>query len=138
MKIFITGALDIFLILHGLVHLLYFAQSWRLFELRPNLVWPSEAWALPHFLGDDRMRRLAGIALVLAAAGFVAGALGLFIQQAWWRPVVVSSAALSTLIYILCWDATFQKLADQGAIGILINVAIAVAVLTLGHGGLSL
>jgi hypothetical protein len=106
MKVFITGASGIFLILHGLVHLLYFAQSWRLFELRPNMVWPNGAWALSHVLGDEATRRLASIALVVAAAGFVAGALGLFIQQAWWRPVVVGSAAWSTLIYILCWGSS--------------------------------
>ena len=133
MKIFITGASGVFLILHGLVHLLYFAQSRRLVELRPSLVWPTGAWALSRLLGDEPTRRLASIALVMTAAGFVAGALGLFIQQAGWRPAVLGSAALSTLTYLLCWDGTFQRLADQGGIGILINTAIAVAVLTLNQ-----
>ncbi len=34
---FIAGA---FIVLHGLVHLLYAGQSRRLFELRPGMVWP--------------------------------------------------------------------------------------------------
>jgi hypothetical protein len=43
---FIAG---IFLILHGLVHLLYYGQSARRFELAPGLTWPrrvfwSAAW----------------------------------------------------------------------------------------------
>ena len=35
----------IFIILHGLVHLLYFGQSTRYFELQPGMVWPDGAWA---------------------------------------------------------------------------------------------
>jgi hypothetical protein len=30
---------DVFIVLHGLVHLLYFGQSTRLFVLRPVRVW---------------------------------------------------------------------------------------------------
>ena len=133
MKIFLTAVTGLFLILHGLVHLLYFAQSRKFFELRPNLAWPDGAWGLSQLLGNEATRRLAGIALIVTAAGFVVGALGLFIQQAWWRPAVIGSAGLSTLIYLLCWDGTFQRLPDQGAIGILINAAIVAAVLTVGQ-----
>ena len=38
---FVVG---IFLILHGIVYLLYFGHSMRLFELRPGLLWPEAAW----------------------------------------------------------------------------------------------
>ena len=30
----------VFIVLHGLVHLLYFGQSARYFELKPGMVWP--------------------------------------------------------------------------------------------------
>jgi hypothetical protein len=39
----ITIIADIFLILHGLVHLLYAGQGWRFFEIRPGMVWPDGA-----------------------------------------------------------------------------------------------
>jgi hypothetical protein len=51
------------------------------------------------------------------------------VGQSWWRPLVVGSAAFSTVVFVLFWDGRRQKLNDQGAIAILINTAILVAVL---------
>jgi hypothetical protein len=121
----------IFFVLHGLVHLLYFGQSQRLFELRPKMVWSDGSWAFSKLLGDETTRLLASISLVLAAIGFLAGGTGIIISQAWWRPVVVASAALSTVIFILFWDGKFQSLDDQGWVGLLINLAILIAVFLL-------
>lgn len=121
----------IFLVLHGLVHLLYFGQSRRLFELRPGMVWPDGSWAFSKLFGDETTRLLASIFCVLATIGFVVGGMGIFVKQAWWRPVVVGSAAFSTVLYILFWDGKVQRLDDRGLIGILINIAILVVVLVL-------
>jgi hypothetical protein len=109
--------------------LLYFGQSWRLFELRSKMVWPDGSWAFSKLLGDETTRLLASITLILAAVGFLAGGIGIFMRQDWWRPVVVGSAAFSTAIFILFWDGKLQMLADKGGIGLLISVAILVAVL---------
>jgi hypothetical protein len=119
------------MVLHGLVHLLYFGQSWRLFELQPGMVWPDGSWALAKLLGHERTRILASLLCVLAAVGFVVGGGGIFAEQAWWRAWVVSSAVLSTVIYVLLWDGKLQALDSKGGIGVLINVAILVAVLLL-------
>lgn len=121
--------IGVFLVLHGLVHLLYFGQSRRLFELQPGMTWPDGSWAFSKLLGEGATRWLAGIACVLAAVGFVAGGIGIFLGQAWWRPVVVGSAAFSAAIFVLFWDGKLKRLANQGAIAILINGAILVAVL---------
>jgi hypothetical protein len=123
--------LGIFLVWHGLVHGLYAGQSRRLFELRPNMIWPDGSWLFARLLGDKTTRLLASIALALAALGFMAGGLGLFIGQEWWRPVVMVSAALSSATFILCWDGKFQALHDQGGIGVLINLALGGIVLIL-------
>ena len=125
---FVVGA---FIVLHGLVHLLYFGQSFRLFELRPEMVWPEGSWAFSKLLGDETTRTLASISCILAAIGFVAGGTAILVGQAWWRPVVVGAAAFSAVVFILFWDGTTQKLDDQGGIGLLINIAILVAVLIL-------
>ena len=121
----------VFLTLHGLVHLLYFGQSRRLFELQAGMVWPDGSWAFSKLLGDEATRWLAGIACILAALGFVAGGIAIFAGQSWWRPAVVGAAALSAAIYVLLWDGGLQRLADQGAIAILINLGILLAVLIL-------
>jgi hypothetical protein len=124
--------IGIFMVLHGLVHLLYFGHSWRLFELQPGMVWPEGSWAFSKLLGDKATRLLASICCVLAAISFVAGGIGIFSQQEWWRPVVVGSAAFSTAIILLFWDGSTQRLAEKGLIALLINAVILIALLVLG------
>lgn len=121
----------IFIVLHGLVHLLYFGQSARFFELKPGMVWPDGSWAFSSVLGDGAARNLASILLIVAAIGFVVGGIGIFAGQSWWRAVVVSAAVFSSFIYILFWNGGFQNLDGQGGVGILINAAILIAVLVL-------
>jgi CHASE2 domain-containing sensor protein len=93
--------------------------------------WPEGSWAFSKLLGDEATRLLASICCILAAIGFVAGGTAILVRQAWWRPVVVGAAAFSAVIVILFWDGKMQKLDDQGGIGLLINIAILVAVLIL-------
>ncbi|MCL4561403.1 MAG: hypothetical protein M1281_12395 [Chloroflexi bacterium] len=125
----IKAIVGIFLVLHGLVHLLYFGQSARLFELQPGLAWPNASWAFSKLLGDSPTRTLASILCILAAAGFVlGGALTLF-GQSGWRTTVVASAVFSGLLYILLWNGRFQHLDAQGGVGILIDAAVLGAVL---------
>lgn len=119
----------VFIVLHGLVHLLYFGQSRRVFELQPGMVWPDGAWAFSRLLGDEPTRLLASISLVLAAVGFVVGGAGIFLRQGWWRPVVVGVSIFSSVLYVLFWDGGWQDLDDKGGVGLLINVALLTAVL---------
>ena len=123
--------LCLLVVLHGLVHLLYLGQSARRFELRPGMVWPDGSWAFSKLPGDQIIRNLASISCVIAAIGFVLGGAGLLIGQAWWRPLVGAAAVFSSVTFILFWDGHMRRLNDQGAIGILINLAILVAVLVL-------
>ena len=116
--------LGIFIILHGLVHLLYFGQSWRLFELQPGMLWPDGSWTLSKLLGDNAVRTIAGITLILAAAGFILGGFALFTNQIWWKSLIVNSAVFSSVLFILFWDGATDRLGDKGGIGILINLAI--------------
>ena len=125
---FIIG---LFIVLHGLVHLLYAGHSLRRFELQPGMVWPDGAWAFSRLLGDQATRLLASISCVLAALAFVAGGIGILLKQAWWRPVVVVSAVFSAVIFVLFWNGKMERLDNQGGVGILINLAILVAVLLL-------
>jgi hypothetical protein len=119
----------VFLVLHGLVHMLYFGQSARYFELQPGMVWPDGSWAFSRFLSEATIRNLASILLMLAAVGFIAGGLGLFLKQAWWQPVVISAAVFSSVIYLLFWDGSIRHLDNKGGVGILIDLAILAALL---------
>ncbi len=128
MSRFLVG---VFIVLHGLVHLLYSGQSRRLFELQPGMVWPDGSWAFAKLLGNETTRLVASILYTLAAIGFVAGGVGLFAKQAWWRPAIIGSAIFSAVIVILFWNGQLQNLNDQGLIALIINTAILVALLVL-------
>jgi hypothetical protein len=128
----LTIACGVFLVLHGLIHLLYAGQSRKLFELAPGLEWPAGSWAFAKLLGDSRTCRLAGVACVVATAAFVVGGAGLLLQQEWWRPVIAAAAALSAAVFALCWDGTRRKLSGQGWIGVLIDLAILAGMVAAG------
>ena len=121
----------IFIVLHGLVHLLYFGQSARYFELQPGMVWPDGSWIFSRLLGDGAARNVASVMLVLAAIGFVIGGTGILFKQGWWRPVITGTVVFSTMLYVLFWDGIAQALDNKGGVGILINLAILVIVLVL-------
>lgn len=130
---FVRIVWGIFMVLHGLVHLLYFGHGLRFFEL-PDLAWPDNSWAFGWLPGVDLARWLTAGANVLAMLGFVAGGAAVLARWSWWQPVIAGSAAFSTAIWILFWDGKLQKLADQGIVAVLINAAILVAVLGCGVG----
>jgi hypothetical protein len=121
----------VFIVLHGLVHLLYSAHSRRLVQLGSELAWPDGSWAFSRLLGSDATRLLASVLYVLAAIGFVAGGAGVLVGQAWWRTVIVASAAFSAAIVVLFWDGKRRMMVEKGLLALLINIAILVAVLVL-------
>jgi hypothetical protein len=121
----------IFILLHGLVHLLYVGQSTRYFELQPGMVWPDGAWAFSKLLGDEGTRKLAGILLILTAIGLVASGIGILLNQTWWRPALMGATLLSSAVFVLLWNGRIQNLDGQGAVALLINTALLVAVFAL-------
>lgn len=123
--------LGIFFVLHGLIHLLYSGQSARRFELKPGMIWPDGSWAFSNLLGNETTRNLASISLVLVAIGLIVGGTGILINQAWWRPVIVGAVGFSSVVFILLWNGRMQNLNGQGVVGIIINMAILLAVLIL-------
>lgn len=123
--------LGVFIVLHGLIHLLYFGQSARYFELKPGMIWPDGSWVISRLVGDAAARNLASVSLMLAAIGLVVGGMGILAGQAWWRPLVVGATGFSSIVYVVFWNGTTQNLDGQGVVGILINMAIMVGVLVL-------
>jgi hypothetical protein len=118
----------IFFILHGLVHLLYFGHTARYFELKEGLEWPDGSVILSKITGKERERPVARTVLVISAAAFVLGAIALFASLGWWQILILSAAALSTVLYITCWDGLMKALPDKGLFAIIINAAIIVSV----------
>ena len=120
MKTFI----GIFIMLHGLVHLFYFAHSKKIFELRPDFEWPDNSWVLSKFLGTDTIRTLAALMCCLITAALVISGIAYIANAFWALNLIRISAILSSLLFILLWDGRLKKLDKQGAIALIINVSI--------------
>ena len=119
----------IFIVLHGIVHLLYFGQSARYFELKPGLSWPDASWVFSRIISDGTARFLVSMLLVLAGFGFIASGFGILISQGWWKPLMITIAILSVVIFVFFWNGQGQNLDAQGGIGILIDVWLLIMVL---------
>lgn len=116
--------IGIFIILHGLVHLLYFGQSLRYFELQSGMIWPDGSWLFSGRLEIQVVRTFVAIWCVLVAAGFIITGIGLFLSTGWWREILILSTFLSVLLFVVCWNGSLFKLDDQGGYSILINFTI--------------
>jgi hypothetical protein len=121
----------IFIVLHSLVHLLYFGQSARYFELKSGMLWPDGSWAFSRLLTNEATRNLASVALITAAIGLIAGAIGMLVGQVWWRPLIMGATAFSSVVFLLLWNGRTQNLDAQGLVGILIDIAILMIMLVL-------
>jgi hypothetical protein len=123
--------IGIFMLLHGLVHLWYFVMSRGLVELKPEMGWSGKSWLFTNFIGNSATNALASALYLLVTIGFVAGSIGIFGQQEWWRLLVIGSAALSTVTILLFWDGQMQLLVEKGLLGLVINLIILFALLVL-------
>jgi hypothetical protein len=125
--------IGVFIVLHGLVHLLYFALSRKYFELEPPLVgWPERSWVLSRRLNASTTRSVASVLYVLATILFVVSGISVLIEAAWATPLLVVASVFSSAIIYLFWDGSRRRMPDKGLIGIPINIALLVVLLILG------
>lgn len=81
---------------HGVGHVLFLASSLGLADWGQS----TRSW----LLGDGGLARgLGSLLWVLAVAGFVAAAIGLFGESDWWRTLAIVSALISIVGLILYW-----------------------------------
>jgi len=114
----------IFLLLHGVVHLLYFGHSARYFEIKEGMAWPDGSWALTNVFGQGSTRTVGSVLLVVTAVLFLLAGVSVFLKVDWWLGAVTVAAVFSTVVYLLLWDGGMQNLDGKGFVGILINLAI--------------
>ena len=100
--------IGLFLIAHGLIHASYLTKPPPGKPGEPQ--WPfhlDRSWFLSSVGLGARAVRLVGAFLVVAVVvGFALAGVGLLLQQGWWRPVGVVSAAASFLqlaLYLHPW-----------------------------------
>jgi hypothetical protein len=101
-------------------------QSLNYFELEKGFVWPDNSKLLLNIFGLQAKKRIASILCVIAAISFVSSGICFLIGYSWQNREIILAAAISTILFIAFWDGSMKKLHTQGAIAILINIAILV------------
>jgi hypothetical protein len=114
----------VFLIFHGVVHLLYAGDARGIYQLKPGMVWPEGSWLVSSIFGDAAARFVAMIGMALIAAGLAVAGTALFFEAPMWRPVALGAAAASVVAYLALWNGQLANLDGQGAIGVLISLGI--------------
>ena len=114
----------ILFLLHGLVHLLYFGQSLRFFELQPDMIWPDNSWLFSKFHQAETLQLFTAILYLMASLGFIISGVEFIFRTNWRISCLTGSSILSTIIFLIFWDGQWHNLDDQGIYGILINVLI--------------
>lgn len=117
--------------LHGLVHLWFVLLAQRVVEFKPEMGWSGESWLLTAALGDGTTRSLASLLLLMVTVGLTVGGIGYLMTQGWASPLLSTSALISAMTLIAFWDGSIQLLVQKGLIGVLIDVAIVLTMVTL-------
>ena len=121
--------IGLFVILHGLVHLWYFALSRGLVQFQPEMGWSGRSWIFTNLLGDSATRSLASVLYILATIGLVLSGTGIFLRVEGWGTILVGSLIFSSVIILLMWDGGMQLIVQKGLIGLLINVVVLMALI---------
>lgn len=104
----------IFLVLHGLVHLLWFVVPWGLMQV-DGLPYNTTIMAGRMDVGDNGIR-FVGLLWVIGTLLFVAAGVSLLFSASWWAVLTIIAALFSLFLNILGWpDSRWSAL---------INVAI--------------
>jgi hypothetical protein len=89
-------ALAIVIGAHGIGHILFLVPLLGIADWGQS----THSWLLG---AGGPARVIGGLIWVLATAGFVAVAVGLFADAPWWRPLAVASAVVSLVGLLLFW-----------------------------------
>jgi hypothetical protein len=106
--------IGLFIIAHGLVHLVGFLTYWRIVTLE-EMPYTTTLFSGKVDVGDVGIR-IMGILWLLTALAFSAAGLALIFSQPWWQPLTLYTAIFSLILTLTGWpDARF---------GVLINLLI--------------
>ena len=118
----ITKIAAIFLILHGVIHLIGFLVPWGFMKI-DTFKYTTTTLAGKIDLGPTG-KRIEGLLWIVGAIGFVIAGIGLWMVTPWWFTLLVAVTLYSLVLCILGWP--------DSQYGVYINLVI-LAVLLFGE-----
>ncbi len=110
---FLQIATVIFLILHGLVHLLWFVVPWQITEV-DGLPYQTTIFAGRLDVHESGIKFM-GLLWIIPTLGFVLAGIGLLFSASWWWSLTLGAALFSLLLNLIQlpeskWGATINLL----------------------------
>lgn len=122
--------LAIFVLIHGLIHLMGFVAYWPLTQMT-ELPYKTALLSGRWDVGDSGMRAFSVLWLA-AAVGFALAALGLALGQNWFETLILAVLLLSLVITVLDWEVAFRGAIIDGLILIALLLGPSIATLLYG------
>ena len=121
--------LGVFLILHGAVHIWYVAMARGLISADADTTWNGRSWLFTRKLGDQTTMTLATIVFSAITLVFAVAGIALVAQQEWFSTWAITGSILSIAAIVCFWDGRPDHPVEKGLLGIILDVAILVALL---------
>lgn len=121
--------LGVFLILHGAVHLWYVAMARGLISADADTIWNGRSWLLTRRVGDQTTMTFATIVFSAITLVFAVAGIALVAQQEWFSTWAITGSILSIAAIVCFWDGKPDHPVEKGLLGIILDVAILVALL---------
>lgn len=123
-KVVVAGVLGA----HGIGHVLGWMPALGVARFAGT---SGESWLLGGLVGDGGSRLVAAGLFLVPTVGFLAAAAGLLLGQSWWRPVAVTSAAVS-LAGTALFPGAFTTGSTVGSVAV--NLAVIYGIVVAAWG----
>lgn len=121
----------IFVLLHGLAHMVYTSIAMHWIPAPPG--WTGASWLLSSPLGAQGTRSAGAFVFTALTLAFVVLAAGLAFRLGWASNWLVWVPVASSLALIAFWDGSPQDLVTKGILGLAINIGLLIAVLVFKY-----
>src|SRR5438132_12141009 len=89
------------MLFHGIGHVLFLMNTWGYWKDGQ-----SRAWLFSDVLRLSQTGEgIIGVLWLAPLVGFVIGTWGLFGQQAWWGPLALTAAIMSSVMIVFWWSS---------------------------------
>ena len=127
MEYVLTG----FFLIHGILHA--WVGSGMTKDSSGNIIgWNGNSWLLKNIISEQITKRIGLMLYGITTIGFIGSGIGVLIQQDWWIPLAIISAAIGFVILAITWK-DLQPIPSYYVLGPFLNVIIIMALL-MGWG----
>lgn len=110
------------MLLHGIGHMLFLMNAWGYWKTVDQRAWLFADGLKLGQAGEGML----GLLWLLPLIGFVIGTWSLFAQQAWWAPLALVAALVSSIMLLVWWSSLNPSSACFALLFNLVVLAVAI------------